>query len=79
MIMCFFKKKKKEVVETKYHLGDMVSFRYRGDLTHGWVYVIHPQKDGTIIYDIQVGGQCPAILNGFKEEDLHLMKKKEEQ
>ncbi len=69
--MCFFKKKKvKEVIETKFVMGESVRFRYRGDLTYGWIYEIHAKKGMETLYDVQVGGQCPAILYNLKESEL---------
>ena len=70
--MCFFRKKKNKTppIETKFHNGDPVSFRYRGELSFGWVYAVHPAENGLSTYDIQIGGQCPAILYGLKEEEL---------
>ena len=74
--MCFFRKKKPKIeVNSKFKEGEPVVFRYRGDLTYGWIYAIHVEKDGSVIYDIQVGGQCPAILYNIKEIEL---KKREE-
>lgn len=71
--MCFFRKKKPKVeVNTKFKVGDCVSFRYRGDLTFGWVYEIHLNREESVLYDIQIGGQCPAIIYKIKEEDLKI-------
>ncbi len=70
--MCFFKRKKKIEIETKFKVGDPVRFRYRGELYFGWIYVVYPKNDEQTIYDVQVGGQCPMILKGFKEEELKL-------
>ena len=70
--MCFFKRKKKIEIETKFKVGDPVRFRYRGELYFGWIYVVYPKSDEQTIYDVQVGGQCPMILKGFKEEELKL-------
>ena len=71
--MCFFKKKK-IIPDTKYKMKDYVRFRYRGELCFGWVYEIHYKQGEETIYDIQIGGQCPAILYGFKESQLTLIK-----
>ena len=71
--MCLFKKKKQ--IETKFKVGDTVRFRYRDELYFGWIYVIHPQQE-PIIYDVQVGGQCPMVIKGIKEEELTLKEDK---
>ena len=69
--MCLFKKKKVvPQIETKYHVGDPVSFRRKGELMFGWIYEIHAINEQEITYDIQCGGQCPAIYCGYKEEDI---------
>ena len=71
--MCFFRKKKsKTKIETKFKMGDCVRFKHRGELTFGWIYEIYIKEGQETIYDIQIGGQCPAILYGFKESDLRL-------
>ena len=70
--MCFFRKKKpKVVIESKYHEGDFVRFRdNRDDLLVGYVYEVKLDKDGNIIYDIQIGGECPAIKHDIPENKV---------
>ena len=73
--MCFFNKKKKNVVliETKFHIGDTVRFRNpRNELCTGYIYEIHASQDGSVTYDVQIGGECPAIYYGYKEEQIAL-------
>lgn len=68
--MCFFKKKKKiepQPIDSKYQLGEMIRFRYRGEISTGYIYQIY-QKDDGIYYDIQIGGECPAVIEGVKQE-----------
>lgn len=70
--MCFFKKKKdntKPEIDSKYQLGEMVRFRHKGEISPGYIYQIHQKEDG-IYYDIQIGGECPAIIEGVKEETV---------
>ena len=74
--MCLFKQKKKIIVETKFKEGDPVRFRYKGELYFGWIYVIHASFRQPTIYDVQIGGQCPMIINGIKEEELTLREDK---
>ena len=71
--MCLFRKKPKVKIDSKFSDGDYVRFKHRGELTFGWVYNIYTDKEGKVIYDIQIGGQCPAILYGLKEEELTLI------
>ena len=73
----FTRKKKKEVIEinSKFKVGDPVRFKYRGELTFGWVYTIKKGPSGSVIYDVQIGGQCPAIIYDIEEEALKLREK----
>lgn len=75
--MCFFKKKQKKIEITfphKFEIGNPVRFRYRDELTFGWIYEIKKGPGGKVIYDVQVGGQCPAILKDIPEDILVLRK-----
>ena len=74
--MCLFRKKKKIVIDTKFKVGDRVRFRYRNELYFGWIYVVYPKEEGQSIYDVQIGGQCPMIIQGRKEEELTLIEGK---
>jgi len=66
-----FKKKTPEpVIESKFQPGDRVYFKHRGDRTYGRIYRVFAGKDGEVLYDIQVGGQCPYFLYEMKEEVL---------
>ena len=69
-----FKKKKKAepITDAKFALGDFVYFRYRDELTFGWIYAIKKDAVGKVIYDVQVGGQCPAVLHDLPEDKLKL-------
>ncbi|MBE6533055.1 MAG: hypothetical protein E7676_06120 [Ruminococcaceae bacterium] len=70
-----FKKKSKYPEIAKYHEDDLVTFRYRGDLSFGYVYDAKLDDDGKVSYTIQLGGQCPALLYDFKEENIIGLKK----
>ena len=68
-----FKKKTKEpepVTGSKFLPGDDVYFKHRGDRTYGRICRVYSGECGEILYDVQVGGQCPYFLYGKKEEDL---------
>lgn len=70
-----FKRKKKEpeeIYDGLFRKGDLVYFRHRGDRTYGHIRRAYRSEEGETLYDVQVGGQCPYILYGKKEEDLHL-------
>ena len=73
--MCLFRRKPKVVIETKFKMGEPVGFRYRGELTHGWIYEIHAKEGIETLYDVQIGGQCPAILYNLKESELKPLNK----
>ena len=72
--MCFFKKKK-EVIIGKYQIGDFVNFSYKGEMSPGMVYGVSKDEQGNIIYSIQIGGECPAIIRGVKEDTIRLQKR----
>ena len=68
--MCFFKKKKKKEepqIDSKYQLGEMIRFRYKGEISTGYIYRVY-LKGEEIYYDIQIGGECPAIVESVKQE-----------
>lgn len=66
----FFKKKKEAIIiESKFKKGDFVNFRYRDDLRFGIVYDIKKVND-EIIYSVQMGGECPVIINNLPEKSL---------
>ena len=65
----FFKRKKVEIIESKFKKGDFVNFRYKDDLRFGIVYDIKKAND-EIIYSVQMGGECPVIINNLPEKAL---------
>lgn len=70
-----FKKKEKEpeaAPEAKFAIGDRVYFKHRGDRTIGHIYRAYKGEDGGVVYDVQVGGQCPYFLYAMKEDLLNL-------
>ena len=71
-----FKAKNKFPVDAKYKKGDFVNFRYRDDLCFGYIYDARKLSDSKISYTIQLGGQCPALLYDWKEEDIIGLKTK---
>ena len=71
-----FKKKDKYPENAKYKKGDFVNFRRRGDLCFGYIYEAFIRDDGGIIYTIQIGGQCPALIYNWREEDIIGLKTK---
>ena len=65
----FFRKKEKYPENAKYQKGDLVNFRYKGELYFG--YIDNANFDGkNILYTIQVGGECPTLVYHNKEEDI---------
>ena len=69
--MCFFKKKKKiEPIIGKFHLNEMVRFRYKGEICPGYIYQVYKGENQEILYDVQIGGECPAIIKGVKEVNI---------
>ena len=70
-----FKRKNKFPEMAKYKENNCVSFRFRDDLAFGYIHDAKLGKDGKISYTIQLGGQCPALLYDFKEENIIGLKK----
>ena len=69
--MCLFKKKKKVVISgNKYRVGENIKFKKRDDVNPGIIYAVKLDKDGNIIYDVQIGGECPAIISDIQEKDI---------
>ncbi len=71
--MCFFKKKKQKKVlieNSKYQLGQWVYFKYRGEVCPGVIYDMHLDNDDKVIYDVQIGGECPIIIESVNEEKI---------
>ena len=73
--MCFFKKKKKEVIEGYYKIGDVVNFPFKGEMAPGIIYDIRKDEEGNILYDVQIGGECPAVIKNIKETTIRLRNK----
>ena len=74
--MCFLKKKKKVVItNNKYHIGEFVNFRYRNEVCPGVIYDVKLDKDGNVIYDVQVGGECPFVVNDVEEKIIFIKNK----
>ncbi len=68
--MCFFKKKKQQHIDSKYQINDFINFRYKGDICPGYIYDVHQLESGEIVYDIQIGGECPAIVKEVREVNI---------
>lgn len=70
--MCLFRKKKtKEVIQdNKFQLGEFVRFKRRGEVDPGVIYNIKQDNEGNIIYDVQIGGECPVVIYDVKEADI---------
>ena len=70
-----FKRKRVFPEVAKYKEDDCVSFRYRDDLYFGYIHDAKLDDEGRVSYTIQLGGQCPALLYDFKEENIIGLKK----
>lgn len=63
--MCLFKRKKKEPeiqIDSEYKVGEIIKFKYRDDLAVGHVYRVKLDENNHIVYDIQLGGECPSFV-----------------
>lgn len=41
---------------------------------NGYIYKIYLSPTGEVVYDIQIGGECPAVINNIPE--IGVVKKK---
>ena len=53
-----------------YRLGDFVRFRHRGEMHFGFVYEVRADDDGSFVYTLQMGGECPTFIYNYKEENI---------
>ncbi len=74
--MCLFKRKPKYPESAKYKKGDYVNFRFRDDLYFGYIVTARQNQNGNVLYDIQIAGQCPAVIENFNEEKIIGLKTK---
>ena len=75
--MCFFKKKEPIKIDSKYSIGNYVIFKDKKDeVTNGFIYNVK-LIDEQVCYDIQIGGECPAVLENIPENKvIKLVEKK---
>ena len=45
-------------------------FKYRNDIMNGYIYKIYLSSSGEVMYDIQIGGECPAVINNIPEMEV---------
>ena len=73
MFFDIFKKKAKKNTwpeNAKYQLRDFVRFRYRGEICCGIIYAASVNEDGHILYTVQIGGECPILVENYREENI---------
>mgnify|MGYP003300594913 CR=1 FL=1 len=73
MFFDIFKKKSKKNTwppNAKYQLRDFVRFRHRGEICCGIIYQARVDEDGNVLYTVQIGGECPILINDYKEENI---------
>ena len=70
--MCWFKRKAKKKIQFdhSYNVGQRVNFKYRDDVVTGYIEKVSLDKEGNVIYDIQIGGECPATISNVPEKDI---------
>ena len=72
--MCFKRKKKVITINSRYHKGDVVNFKYRNEICPGIIHDVSISHSGEIVYDIQIGGECPTVIRDIKDQDIFLRK-----
>ena len=65
--MGLFKRKKK--YNSKYEIGEFISFHMNDDLKHGVIFKIK-EIDGKVLYDIKVGGEATWLARNIAEEKI---------
>ena len=70
--MCLFKKKKKpeSIINSRFIKGQNVKFKYRGDVCPGIIDDVFLDIEGNVRYDVQIGGECPAVIRNVKEDEI---------
>ena len=70
--MCWLKKQKKpDMIDSRFKIDDFVLFKdHKNDATQGTIYSIKLLEDGQIMYDIQVGGECPKVIKDIPENKV---------
>ena len=53
-----------------------MNFKYRGEATTGYIYEFSQDNEGHVIYDIQIGGECPTVISGIPEDKIFVIKNK---
>jgi len=65
--MVLFKRKNK--FNSKYQIGEFISFHMDNDLKHGVIFKIK-EVDGLIFYDIKVGGEATWLAKDISEDKI---------
>lgn len=70
--MCFFRKNHREIpnISSKFHVGDFVDFWHRDDVYFGIVSGVEKLSGNSILYDIDIAGQCPTTFTKIPEEKV---------
>ena len=42
----------------------------KNEATAGYIYKIYLSPNNEIVYDIQIGGECPVVLTGIPENKV---------
>ncbi len=74
MVNNMFKKKKKEIIDSKYKINQFVHFKGKHEMMFG-VIVNIKKIDDKIYYDVNVGGEAPYIVNNLEEDKLIIIDK----
>ncbi len=67
--MGLFKKKKKNKYNSKYQIGEFISFHLNNDLKFGMINDIK-MIDNNIYYDIKVGGEATWLAKDISEDKI---------
>ena len=62
-------RKKKNKIDSKYQIGEFVSFHYNNDLKFGMIKDVK-ESEGNILYDIKVGGEATWLCENISENKI---------
>lgn len=52
-------------------MNEFVRFRHRGEICPGVIYGMEQNEDGSVVYEVQIGGECPIVVNNVLEKDIY--------
>lgn len=67
-MMCKKRKKIKDFSH-RFEIDQRVNFKYKNEICPGIIFDFD-LVENEVIYSIQIGGECPAIIKNVKEKEI---------